>query len=176
MSKKTARRLHLNDEQTARLLKLGLNDSDTAACQDLEDQRKELLSDMLCSKLPVDGMLTKILPILIKSLSDELVAVSGFSLRDCLTNPATKPVILRRIKDFAKDSGAAAQTQAQAEVAKIVYFAAVAVALVYHGTRITGHAYQDLLRSFQLCAQQTWIPQDLMEVFAKATVICERRA
>ena len=168
--------MHLNDEQTARLLKLGLNDSDAAACQGLEDQRKELLSDMLCSKLPVDGMLTKILPILVKSLSDELVAVSGFSLRDCLANSKTKPVILRRIKDHAKDSGNTADTQAQAEVAKIVHFAAIAAALVFHGSRISGHSYQDLRNSFELCVQQAWIPQDLMEIFTKAKDICERRA
>ena len=86
MNKKTAEKLSLSDEQTARLLKLGLHDSDAGPSPDPENQRKELLSDMLGSKLPVDTMLTRMLPILIKSLSDELVAISGLSLRVCLAN------------------------------------------------------------------------------------------
>jgi hypothetical protein len=175
MNKKSTRELQLNDEQTTRLLKLGLNDSEVAACQDQENRREELLSDMLGSKLPVDKILIKELPVLIQSLSDELDAISGFALRDCLSNLDAKPAVLRRVKDYAKESGSLSKDQTQGEVAKVVYFAAVAAALVFHEVKISGHSYQDLLNSFQLCSQQDWIPQDLTDLFVKAKVVCERR-
>jgi hypothetical protein len=175
MNKKTTKELQLDEEQTTRLLKLGLNDSEAPACQDHENHRRELLSDMLGSKLPVDRMLMKELPILIKSLSDELDAISGLSFRDCLTNPKTNPAILRRIKNFAKNSGASSKDQTRGEVSKIVYFSAVAAALAFHGTRISRHSYRDLLNSFQLCSNQSWTPNDLTELFVKAKDICQRR-
>ena len=132
MNRKTARKIRLNDEQTTRLLKLGLSDSEVATHQDPENKRKELLSDMLGSKLPVDKILIKELPVLIQSLSDELDAISGLSFWDCLINPKTKPAILRRIKNFAKHSGASSGDPMRGEVSKIVYFAAVAAGLAFH--------------------------------------------
>ena len=175
MNKKTVRKIRLNDEQTTRLLKLGLNDSEVATHQDPENERKELVSDMLCSKLPVDRMLMKELPVLVKSLSDELEAISGSSVRECLFNPETKASFLRHVKDYARDSGHSAYDKAQGEVAKVVYFAAIAAALLHHGVKISGHSYHDLKSSFGLCSQQNWIPNDLKEFFIKAKDICKRK-
>jgi len=175
MNRKTARKIRLNDEQTTRLLKLGLSDSEVTPHQDPENKRKELLSDMLHSKLPADKMLMKELPILVKSLSDELEAISGFSVRDCLFNPETKAGVLRHVKDYARDSGHSAYDKAQGEVAKVIYFAAIAAALLFHGVKISGHSYQDLKSSFGLCSQQNWIPNDLKEFFIEAKDICKRK-
>ena len=175
MNRKTARKIRLDDEQTARLLKLGLSDSEVATHQDPENKRKELLSDMLCSKLPVDRMLIKELPVLVRSLSDELEAISGFSVRDCLFNPETKASVLRHVKNYARDSGHSACDKAQGEVAKVIYFAAIAAALLLHGVKISGHSYHDLRSSFGLCSQQNWIPNDLKEFFVKAKDICRRK-
>ena len=111
-----AKKIHLDDKQATRLLKLGLDDSDAATYNDPENHRTELLSDMLCSKLPLDMTLMNRLPTPLKSLSEELVVISGFSLSDCLNNPESKPAVLRRIKDYAKDSGTSAKDQAQGEV------------------------------------------------------------
>ena len=174
--KKPARKIHLNDEQTARLLQLGLNAPDANACRDVTDRRRELLSDMLCSKLPVDQILMKRLPSLLKALSEELTVISGAPLGNYLTNPSSKPVVLRHIKDHAKTLGGSAKSKMQEEVAKIVYFAAIAAALAFHQTRLSEQSYQDLQRSFQLCGRQDWIPKDLAKLFAEAEGICRRRA
>lgn len=175
MNRRTLKALELNEEQTTRLLKLGLNDSDAPTSQDTDNLRQERLSDMLGSKLPVDKMLMKELPVLIKCLSDELEAVSGLSFWDCLINPKTRPAVLRRIKNFAKHSGASSKDQIRGEVSKIVYFAAMAAALAFQGTRISRHSYLDLLNAFHLCCEQSWIPNDLTELFVKAKGICQRR-
>lgn len=167
--------MRLNDEQTKRLLKLGLHDSEVATHHDPTNQRQERLSDLLSSKLPADKMLMKELPILVKSLSDELEAISGLSVSDCLSNPETTPAVLRRVKDFARDAGRSAHDKTCGEVAKAIYFAAIAAALVFHGAKISGHSYHDLQHSFDLCGQQDWIPVDLARLFVKAKTLCDHR-
>ena len=167
--------MNLDDKQTTRLLKLGLSDSDIPACKDLESYRKECLSDLLNSKLPVDEIFTKMLPFFIKSLSEELVTISGFSLRDCLTNPEIKLAILIRIKDYTKNLGKTSDNKIKREVSKIIYFAAVAAALVFHENKISEYPYKYLLRSFKFCRQKDWIPKELIDIFDIAIGECEKK-
>lgn len=169
-------RLELNIEQSTRLLRLGLDSGHKATVQTEVKDRADLLLDMLSSKLPTDPALIEILPTVLRSLSEELQSVSGKSLGDLLHSPKTKIVLIRRIKDLAKQLGASAKDDIERDVALAVYFAAIASALLHHNVKISEYDYKRLDRSFEELNQNDWVPPSLTKLFKKAHTYCSRKS
>ncbi|MFC1652480.1 hypothetical protein ACFL3F_02060 [Planctomycetota bacterium] len=62
---------------------------------------------------------------------------------------------------------------AESEVAKdvylVIYFVAIATALIRHHTQISQHNDQDLQRFFETYQETPWMLPELKQLFAKAT-------
>jgi len=162
----------LDADQSTRLLRLGLQHDGGQTKQDTEKKREDLLYDMLASPLPADLALLESLPALIRALSEELHSVSGMPLADLLRNPQTKPTLLRRIKEHAKETGKSAKNKTEREAALVLYYAAIATALLLHNVKISGHPFQELEQSFGTLSKHKWIPSDLRQLFKKARRYC----
>ncbi|MHC4540246.1 MAG: hypothetical protein ACYS74_10760 [Planctomycetota bacterium] len=171
----SSERLKLNIEQSTRLLRLGLDSSHETADQRATRSRADLLLDMLASKLPTDPALIETLPTVLRSLSEELQSVSGRTLGDLLQGPKTKIALIRRMKDFAKELGAAAKDDVEREVALALYFAAIANALVYHNVKISQYNHAKLEQSFAALRGHDWIPPNLARLFRKAQRYCNKK-
>ena len=117
---KSRERLRLDADQSTHLLKLGLQRGEGKIKQDTEKRRQDMLFHMLASTLPVDHALLESLPALIRSLSGELRSLSGMPLGGLLRNPKTKPTVLRRIKNHAKDTGKSAKSETEREAALVL--------------------------------------------------------
>jgi hypothetical protein len=168
----SSEKFKLNIEQSTYLLKLGLVPDNEKNNQVSEKNREDLLLDMLASKLPVNPALFESMPAVLRPLSDELDAVSGLSLGKLIQNTQTKTTLLRNIKEYAKQLGTSAPNEIERDVALVVYFAAIAHALVFHNVKITKHSYESLRVSFSDLVEKPWLPIELARLFTKAGKVC----
>lgn len=173
--KKSSENFDLNIEQSTNLLRICLGEEDRNADRPEQKDRAAVLHDLLGSKLPVNPALLESLPPVLRALSEELESVSGVSLGNHLQDSQTKIVVIRRIKDFAKELGNSAKDQIERDVALAVYFAAIAGALVYHDVRISQYGYEQLKQSFEALCQHDWITPDLEVLYKDAQKYCSNK-
>lgn len=171
----SSKKLDLNTEQSTNLLRLCLESNREKKQQAAEKNRADLLLDTLASKLPVDPALLESLPAILRSLSEKLQSVSGLPLGDLLQNPQTKTTLIRRIKDFAKESGVSANDEIERDVALAIYFAAIACALLFHNAKISEYSYKELEQSFKTLSKHDWLPPNLSRHFKKARRYCSKK-
>ena len=169
------KKFELNVEQSTNLLRLCRNADEQRTDETQEKNRASVLLDVLGSKLPVNPALLESLPPVLRALSEELKSVSGLPLGDLLQDSQTKIAFIRRIKDFAKELGSSAKDKVERDVALAVYFAAIAVALVFHDVRISQYSYKELAQSFETLAEHDWTTLSLANLYKEARKYCARR-
>lgn len=170
-----SKRFKLNAKQSTSLLRLGLDRNRDKKDHAAANTRADLLADTLGSRMPVDATLLESLPVVLRSLSEQLESVSGLPIGQLLFNSQTKTALLRRIKDYAKDMGASASDEQQRDVALAVYYAAIAAALVNHNVKISQHSYGKLEQSFEKLASHEWISPGLSRLFKDARQYCAKK-
>jgi hypothetical protein len=92
-----------------------------------------------------------------------------------LSDPDVDVAVVQQIKDHAKELAKGAQSDLQREVATMIYYAAIASALVYHDTVITKRAYGKLHQSFDKLRHKTWLGRGIGDLLRRASEICEAR-
>lgn len=158
--------LELNDGQKTRLLSLGIESDRPAEMPDGDEQRGDLLCDILRHPLPADGQAEPAATAVQSYLIFQSVA--GPPLRELLLAPETDIAALRRIKEYAKTMGKKAGTDVEKDAFLAVYLAAIAAAKLFHSDRITEHSDMDLTRFLEFFARQPWMPTILVGLFTEA--------
>jgi len=158
----------LNDEQKTRLLSLGRTSEATNEPLDHAEAREQLLCELLMSTLPISKAVSGTLPELLQGQLRDLRSVAGEPIGDLIENPNTESYILERIKDYAKHEGTESGHEVNEDVYLVIYCAAIASALAFHGKKITEHTEGDLKRFFQSYTEEEWVLQELKELFCKA--------
>jgi len=158
-------KLNLTSKQKTQLLGLGLDDS--LSEQDPDEQRADMLYDLLKRPLPPDTSAYKSLPTPLKTVSVEMRSVAGKPLRELLLHPKTEIRTLKRIKEYAKQSGKAAKSDSEKDVFLAIYYAAIASSFVYHDTKISEHSDKHLTGAFEALIKIDWMSEQLTGVFAK---------
>lgn len=78
-------------------------------------------------------------------------------------------------KDYGRRLSANAESEAEDHTAITIYYAAIAHALIYHDLKIAKYSYTDLKKSFFQLSRQNWIPENLCDLFRKASEYCKAR-
>jgi hypothetical protein len=159
--------LALTDGQKTRLLSLALEHGGPATTPNEDEQKADLLRDILRCALPLEAPAPSSAVGSIRSCGG-LRTVAGPPLGELLCDPATELAVLRRIKEYAKALGQNAQSQTETDVFAAVYFAAIAAARVCHNERVTEHADERLVRFLHTFAQAAWTPADLARLLTQA--------
>ena len=159
--------LALNDGQKTRLLSLGLERDDPAAAPNEDEQKGDLLRDLLRCALPWETV-TPSTAAGVGPSCGGLRTVAGPPLGELLRDPATDLAVLKRIKEYAKALGKNTKSGIERDVFVAVYFGAIAAARVYHNERVTEHADKKLVRFLHSFAQAAWMPADLAGLFVQA--------
>ncbi len=162
--------LELNDRQKTRLLSLGLGADQPVAMSNGDEQRGDLLCDILRRPLPPDGQTH---PEVLGPPCPVFRSVAGPPLRELLLDPKTDIAVLRKLKEYAKAMGQKAGTEVEKDAYLAVYLAAIAAAGLFHADRITEHSDADLARFFEFFARRLWMPTDLVDLFRKAMSLCQ---
>lgn len=169
--KKESSTFGLSLEKVVKLLNIGADIS--ANKSDTGQQKAELLSDKLNETFPLYASTQKKLTETLVRLRKTIEVLAGDPIGKLLKEPKTDIVIIRMIKDYGRQLSTNAKTETEHHVSNIIYYAAIAHALVFDDLRITKFSYKDLQRSFCRLSQENWIPEGLLDLFIKASKYCE---
>ena len=165
----------LSPEQLARLLEMGLNKEDDRQSGKDSSTRADVLEKMLTSDLSLDPAVPESLPAVLKRPCEELPGATGRTLGQLLLNPQCDLGILRTLKDYGKALSGASHPEAEQAAAVVIYYAAIASALLFHGQRITQHSWGKLRDAYAQLNRKSWITAELKELFQKARVLCQQK-
>lgn len=84
---------------------------------------------------------------------------------ELLRKPAPSIALLEQVRTFAKSAMAQADAGLPYEAAAVLYYGAIAAALMRSGTRITQMDDDSLRRGVHWALEQPWIDADLRELF-----------
>jgi hypothetical protein len=99
------------------------------------------------------------------------VTVGGQSLRsfgDLFRHPSPPLDLLRLTKEFAKASDDRVEDPLPPEIATVLYYGVIAVALVRHGQRISSLDDGRLREGIEWVLGQPWVDSETRRVFAEA--------
>lgn len=160
----------IDSQKLGRLLRL-YSAANEAEETDIPEDKRTLLGDLLSGPLPLDEKTIDGLPTILKRLCEQMPPVIGRALGSLLNSPDTELEHLSAIKEYAKEMVSTADTEAKYETRIVVYYAAIAAALVFHSQKITKYSFEKLESSFSSLAQRDWVTDDLVELFNKARQI-----
>lgn len=90
-----------------------------------------------------------------------------------LLNSKARLFLFERIKKQAKGLVKSTQKKAEREVATVVYYGAIAAALIVHRQKITQSSYDKLNAAFRQLRAMNWLPSDMVHLFMNASEFCE---
>ncbi|UCD52918.1 MAG: hypothetical protein JSW27_09810 [Phycisphaerales bacterium] len=174
MEKKTTYGLRL--EQMASLFAMGADAPDIATPKDDDETLRALLREQLMCVEPKGSLLRDTLAMMM----DRAAGRPGLSrerpLGEILLQPHSDMNLLEAIKDASKTLSVTLDSQTETALARTVYFAAIAAALVHHDVKITQNSYDVLAESVATLKDKPWMAAELAELFAQAQEICRRRS
>lgn len=163
----------LEQEKLARLLRIG-NEEERSPIEsnaNVSDSDKvDMFWEMLTVALPSTAPRIESVPEIIRRACIRPWAQQGaFSLAD----PGLGLAAIRGIKEQAKILAQEAGAGPRCEVATVLYFTAIASALVFHSTAITKSSSAKLRRSFSDLRAMTWLPEDIVKLLDRASETCD---
>ena len=162
----------LKPDKLAELWKVG---DDVAMNTDTPNQnelRADLLRDRLAQKLPLDQVVARILPKALSQVCEEIQPFDGNSFGLLLNDPSTDITIIKGIKDNSKKRSQHVSSESEQIVMAVIYYAAIASALVYHGQQITSFSYHELHEKYESLLEHKWLTPDLQSLFREARDRC----
>lgn len=158
----------LSADQKLRLMNLGLNSEIDDTIGDDNAAKAERLYEVLTSSLPVEPDVVDSLPPILRNMSRKMTSVAGQRVSHYLLSPKTQVDVLRKIKDYAKQSGESTDSEIHRDVFLAVYCMAIASALFFHSEKISRHTDEDLKGFFAKYATEQWIPPEMALIFREA--------
>lgn len=140
-----------------------------------EDQKKaELLQDRLSETLMSGSLKNSHL----RKELNHLCSMAGIAhsepIRNILTNSNSDIELIEKIKRHGKRLSQTTSSEIEHETANVIYYAAIASALVVHEKKIT-QFYENMEKAFSVFIETGWISNDLKELFEKAIVYCHKK-
>jgi hypothetical protein len=162
----------LSPEQLAHLLAMGLHQKDKRGSGEVSRTNSDMLEDMLKSELPLDPAIPESLPAVLKRPCEELSDVAGQTLSQLLLSPETDLAVIRALKDYGKALSRRGARKSGRAGAIVIYYAAIASALVFHRHKITRHSYETLREALLQLAKKNWISAELRELLRMGREAC----
>ena len=166
--------IELSQNQKSRLLSLGLGSKPRDLRIDAGEQKMDMLYDVLTSTLPAEPAVVDSLPDVIRDISSGLRSLAGRPIGDLLQDQTTDITTTIKIKQYAKDSGVSTGSESKREVFLVVYYAAIASALVYKHEKITLHSCKDLEQFFLSFVKKPWVLGEIRDLLDRAQTRCRR--
>jgi hypothetical protein len=165
----------LTPQQLARLLAIGLQAQHGEGNPGNSRTPAEVLQDILDRELPLDPASPNSLASVLCWTSEEVLSAAGRTIRDLLLEPETHLVVIKTLKDYGKGLVRRAGPGAKETAATVIYYAAIANGLVFHGRKITRHSYRTLHEAYAELQRKALVPEELKDLFAKALAVCRRK-
>lgn len=164
----------LSPKKVVDLLRIGSDSRPTS--RDPEREKAEFLRNRLNETLPVTSKPSGKLAKKQGQMRRMIDTLAGDPIGKLLQNPKTDINLLRKMKNYGRRLSEQARTESEHHTANVVYYAAIASALVFHNQRITRFSSKDLETSFTLLGKAKWISSDLNSLFRKASQYYQNEA
>jgi RNA polymerase sigma-70 factor (ECF subfamily) len=122
-------------------------------------ERAEVLRHLLTAPVPLDlGAVDEALARKVRAWTEgQSLMLKSFG--DLLQHPNPLPEFLELVKEFAKENRTDAESPLPREVATVLYYASIAVALARCARRITRHNHATLRQGFGWGCEQPWVDE-----------------
>ena len=165
----------LKPDKLAQLWSMG-SKMDRSDSEKSNDQTKaDLLCDRLAQKIPFDDVVAQLLPKALAQVCKDIQPFTGNSYGVLINDPLTDVTILKKIKDNSKKLSQHINSNDEYDVITVIYYAAIASALVFHNRRITSFSYGHLNKKFISLLEHTWLTSDIRNLFQKARDYCGQK-
>jgi len=158
-------------ERLARLLAIGVRDSNCKGNPGAGRTPAQVLRDMLSSDLPLDPAMPDSLPAVLNWPSDKVLAAASQTMNDLLLGSRTDLAVIKTLKDYSKELVRRGESEAKQAAATAIYYAAIASALVFHQHKITQHSSKRLDEAYTELERKPWIPSELKDLFKRARAV-----
>ena len=160
----------LSSETLIELLHIGEDiESDT---QSEDAAQSEQLKWLLSENLPVESSLLRSMPNMISNNEEITSFLGGDTIEKMLIDSRTDILHIRRIKTYFKLLSASEKNSCRRNAAIVIYYAAIAHALVYHQDLITNATYESISRHLSLLLENSWLDERIADLLEKAHWIC----
>jgi hypothetical protein len=166
----------LTATKISRLLALSQEPESAAPSRKADQEKAQRLTDFLTHVPALTGDTLNALPTLLQQMCRKMPRLEGESFGTRLFADNTPLDQLEEIKSLAKGQVSDIQDEARAETAGIVYYAAIAAALVHHQEKITAFSYDELKDLLARFEAMTWLPAELTELFQQAQAVCSKQS
>jgi hypothetical protein len=163
-------------DQMADLFAMGAEGPDPEAEKSDDETLRTLLQEQLTCTEPRGSLLRETLVMMLGSPEGEADPLKGKPLGEVLLSPLSDVDLLGAIKDCSKTLSCALDSRTETALARTVYFAAIAAALVNHEAKITQNSGETLAESLTTLMEKRWMALQLVELFSQARQICRRRS
>jgi len=174
MSKKSTV-FDLDKSKLSRLLKIGLKSRSAEQSVSTQHTKAGLWAERLSKPLPLETPELQALSVVLTDFCQRLGLLSQETIGVLLKNPDTELAVIKVIKKYAKQFSGKSHSKDECMIAKTLYYAAIAHALVYHKKRITSFGYQDLTLKFQRLSKSAWLDTYSLGLFGKALKRCRTK-
>ena len=165
----------IDPERLACLLAIGVEAADGQNNPSSTRSPAEVLREMLGSPPPLDPSSPDSLPVVLNRPCDEMTPVAGQCMRDLLLSPETDLSVIETLRDYGKGLSSRHESNTESAAGAVMYHAATANALVFHGRNITPLSFEKLTEAYENLAQTQWLPAELRKLFRKVRVACRKR-
>ena len=175
MSKKIKSTFGLRLGQLADLFAVAAKDQAPTEADRADEHLAEMLRRQLTEVMPGNSLLFPAASEISADHQCELTSLQGQSLLQVLFSSESSVSQLQAIKEAGKRLSATSVSETERAVATTIYHAAIARCLVLHDKKITQHSYNKLHESFALLVGKNWMAHELVELFSKASRICQSK-
>jgi hypothetical protein len=146
-----------------------------------EQKKAEFLLDRLVEPIPLDSTITSTFPGTLNYVLEKFRPFKGCSVGSLLLDPDTDPSVIWQIKEYHRRKAESYPSECEGQVSIIIYYAAIASALLFHeeslfkGKIITKLSYKELEEFFSQLLNIRWLTPDLVNLFKRAHTICRKR-
>ena len=162
----------LGAEKLVRLLDIGSDVKNKPAEFDGDQDKAEQLFDLLSQNAMLSGVGCRKPQTSLVSIKQQVLSVCEESIGALILAPETDVHILRKIKSQFKILAASSTSEAKSSAAMVVYFAAIASALVFHSVRISRLRDEELKEYFVGLLRNGWLTAELHDLFRKTCEVC----
>ncbi len=96
-------------------------------------------------------------------------------MSDLLLDSETDLAVFKVLKDYSKELARPGNTEARQAAATVIYYAAIASALLFHGEEATQQSYVKLHETFGDLEEKKWVPPQLKNLFRDAKAVGQQR-
>lgn len=127
----------------------------------------------MASKLPPDPADPDSSPAVFNKPCHNSSIPSGQTVQELLLGETTSLAGLSSLKDYAEELARSGVPRVKRAAATVLYYAAIASALIFQNARIAKQSYRELREAYTKLGQKSWIPSELKEMFREAGNMCQ---